>query len=431
MQITKRLILLLSLFLLAHIAFAGCGQSDMLRVMGQLISEAHNTYQIPGLQFSVICPGENTVHDYVSGYADVMQAVPMNQNHLFQVGSNTKAFVSTVVLQLESEGKLSIHDPISRYIQHLPESWQAVTIEQILNHTSGLPDYLLSPEFASTLKATEGAKQWAADELIDLVRETPLYFKPGNNFRYSQTNYILAGKLVEAVTQNMLEDELNQRIIFPLQLKNTVYAPFSYDEALLQRMAHGYSVRGFFPDEPKDVTYFNMSGGGAAGAMLSTAHDMALWTKKLFTSHLLPHQQQQEMQHLIDIENGQYLPANSAKRGYGMGITGMYQSPVGSVWGGNGMTLGYIAGAIYLPCNDIVISYAFNRIGRPEMDESLKWFLFRVVLAVKSFDKKQCPKFGLAHDTSDLIPFFSDEVDATNLSIFQHLMQPYNQILLK
>lgn len=231
----------------------------------------------------------------------------MRPEHLVQIGSETKAFVSTVMLQLESEGKLSIHDPIGNYLNNLPPLWQSVTIQQILNHTSVIPDYLVSPDFLNIMRRTNSTEQWTNEALINLVRNTKPDFQAGKGWHYSQTNYLLAAQIIKIITQNTLDFELNRRIIEPLHLKNTVYFPYAPNKEILERMAHGYSEYGLFPDEPKDITSDNLSFLSAAGSMLSTAHDSVIRLKALFTKNILPPLQKHELKQLVNIKNGRFF----------------------------------------------------------------------------------------------------------------------------
>lgn len=389
MRFYRTYVLFLGFILFSPCLFAGCGQADMNRAIQQLLFEAQAYYKAPGVQISVICPGESVPHDFVSGYADIEKKIPMGAQHLVQIGSQTKLFVSAIILQLESEGKLSIHDPIGRYLKNLPSQWQSVTIQQLLNHTSGLPDYLNAPQFLEVLEQSEGTKEWTYEELVEFVKATPPNFQPGNGWNYAQINYLLAGRVVEEVTQNSFESELNTRILSPLHLTDTVYHPGPYMEEILNRMAHGYSEYGLFPREPKDITGYNLSFLGPAGAMLSTAHDNALWFKALLKTHILPPFQEQELKQLVDIGSGQFLPGSSSKIGYALGMGGQYTSFLGPTWGGVGKTLGYSTGTFYLECQDLVISYTVNHVGKLE-NEQAYLFRFKIINVLQRFVPKKC-----------------------------------------
>lgn len=285
--------------------------------------------------------------------------------------------------------------------------WQNVTIQQILNHTSGIPDYLNSPRLTDILRATNSSKQWAYEEIIDLVRDNKPNFRPGNGWNYSQTNYVLAGKIIEVVTQNTLESELSQRILMLLHLKNTLYHPYAYEEEMLQRMAHGYSEYGLFSDEPKDITHYNISWVNAAGSMLSTAHDKAIWLKALVTTDILPPLQKQKLKRLVDPNTGQFLPLSSMEYGYGAGVIRWHNAFVGSFWVTGGMTMAYYTTTFYLEHNDIVVSVAFNHVNKLEHEDGMRLFWFKVLNMIQGFDIKGHPKLK-AKNERVTFPFLGD-----------------------
>lgn len=409
-------ILFLAFALFSPFVFAGCGQADMNRAVQQLLSEARTYYKVPGVQISVLCPGESTPRDFVGGYADVEQNIAMSPQHLLQVGSETKSFIAVILLQLEQEGKLSIYDPIGNYLKDIPTLWQSVTIEQILNHTSGIPDYLRAPSFVELWKKGNGSKLWTDEELIALVRDTPPVFHPGMGWDYSQTNYILAGRLIEVITDNTLESELDKRVFMPLHLKNTVYAAGTYDEALQRRMAHGYSESGLFPRERTDVTGYNLSWLGSAGAMLSTAHDKAIWMKSLLTTDILSPMQKQKLKYFVDMDTGRRLPALSPKYGYGTGVIGWHASSFGPLLGGLGKTLGYYTATIYLECHDIVISATFNHFGKQETDGAgVRLLLFKTLNTIEGFSRKRCSNVKIPVELEDTELFKATNFDTFDL----------------
>ena len=137
---------------------------------------------------------------------------------------------------------------------------------------------------------------------------------------------------------------------------------------MLQRMAHGYSSSGLFPDEPKDITSQNMSWANAAGAIVSTSHDTAMWLRHLLTDNdLLPATQRQELISIVDMENGQSLPSGNNKLGYGLGVL-RFNSPAGEIWGHSGGTFGYASHMYWLKCNDVVITAIVNHVDQSEAE---------------------------------------------------------------
>ena len=243
-----------------------------------------------------------------------------------------------------------------------------MTIQQLLNHTSGIFNYTEMVELWTTLMTSEFKMQFSSDELISFVKNKEFNFLPGFGWSYSNTNYILAGMVVQAVTGKSIEEELNTRLLLPLHLSNTYYYAHAYNDDMLQRMAHGYSSSGLFPDEPKDITSQNMSWANAAGAIVSTSHDTAMWLRHLLTDNdLLPATQRQELISIVDMENGQSLPSGNNKLGYGLGVL-RFNSPAGEIWGHSGGTFGYASHMYWLKCNDVVITAIVNHVDQSEAE---------------------------------------------------------------
>lgn len=340
-----------------QISYAECGQ-NINEGIQKIIDEDRIKYRIPGIQVSISCPGEDSPRNFVSGTTTEEGTILVKPDNLFQIGSETKLFTSTILLKLEADGLLSINDSIGKWLpQYL--AWKNITIKQLLNHTSGIVDYFDTEEFANAEINSNFKKQWTPDELINLVINKSPYFEPGQGFHYSNTNYVLVGMIISAVTGKSVEEEMKILLIEPLLLSNTYYLPRPYSEDIMQRMAHGY-----YPVEENapfsDSTDYNMSEADAAGAIVSTSQDTTIWIKKLLTSDLLPEKQRNEMMTLVDMENGQPLPLTSKKPGYGLGIVRDFDNFGGEIWGHDGSTFGYISNMIWLKCNNVYITTIIN-----------------------------------------------------------------------
>lgn len=130
----------------------------------------------------------------------------------FRIGSITKTFVATIVLQLVGEGRLRLDERIARRLPGLLTNGEQITVRQLLNHTSGLPDYTGDPELFAGIRQN---RLWEPRELVALAERQPQLFEPGSAWAYSNTDYIVAGLLVEAVTGRSLARELDRRIFSP------------------------------------------------------------------------------------------------------------------------------------------------------------------------------------------------------------------------
>ncbi|HFR4150363.1 TPA: serine hydrolase domain-containing protein [Bacillus cereus] len=270
---------------------------------------------------------------YAAGVANLITKKPMKTDFRFRIASVTKTFTATVVLQLAGENRLNLDDSIEKWlpgvIQGNGYDAKQITIRQILNHTSGIAEYSRTKE-ADFFKNRN--KSFTAENLVKLGISLPPDFAPGKGWSYSNTGYVLLGILIEKVTGNSYAEEIENRIIEPLELSNT-FLPGNSSVIPGTNHARGY----FQPDgasELKDITYYNPSIGSSAGDMISTADDLNKFFSYLLSGKLLKEQQLKQMLTTV--------PTGSAEIvGYGLGI---YETrlPNGvSIWGHSGGIPGF------------------------------------------------------------------------------------------
>lgn len=281
-----------------------------------------------------------------AGVADRSAGTPMAPDLRFRSGSVTKTFTATVVLQLVAERRLRLDDTAQTLLPDQVRVGNAlsgtpVTVRQLLNHTSGLYDYLdgLLPHFRSL------DQYWPRDQLVGIGLAQPRHFPaPGTRFRYSNTNYLLLDLIVERVTDRDLRTNLERRVLAPLGLRDTSY-PLAHT-AIDGAHAHGYAdVSALLPDAADrtrfDVTAFSPSEAGAAGALVTTAGDIARFYRALLGGRLLPPDLLRRM--LTDT-----VPATSSAPpavAYGLGVY-VYATDCGRAYGHGGQTLGYLTFAL-------------------------------------------------------------------------------------
>ena len=225
-----------------------------------------------------------------AGFANLDPRVPMRASARYRVASVTKTFISTVILQLEAESKLRVDDPVDRWLPGVVPNGTSITLRELLNHTSGLFDYTQDPAFGAAILAAPG-RQWEPRELVAVALSHPPLFKPGSEWSYSNTNYILLGLVIEAVTGKKLAEELQARIFAPLALAATSFPTgISIDDTF----AHGYV--SLAPGEshrrhsdPQPVV--RLVGRG----IVSNAADLGKFFSALFKGRLLPAAQLREM----------------------------------------------------------------------------------------------------------------------------------------
>ncbi|MFJ6699481.1 serine hydrolase domain-containing protein [Streptomyces sp. NPDC091272] len=246
-----------------------------------------------------------------AGLADTARGERARPGQRFRIASNTKSFVSTVLLQLEGEGRLSLNDSVEKWlpgvVQGNGNAGKDISVRQLLNHTSGMYDPTNEPEFfAPYLERHEWDHVYTPREVIArAVRHKPL-FAPGDHWAYSNTNYLVAGLVIEAATRHSAPSEINRRILGPLGLKDTSF-PVT-DPAIHGPHLHGYDLAG------RDMTRFSPSYDWTAGAMISTVDDLARFHRALFTGKLLRPAQQRELVTTVQ------FPAAPA---YGLGVQRM------------------------------------------------------------------------------------------------------------
>ena len=226
-----------------------------------------------------------------SGAADIRTDAPVNPRSRFRIGSATKTFTATVVLQLVGEGRIDLDAPVQRYLPGVVRGGdkdRQITVRQLLQHTSGLPDVL---DYLSPLSILDDPlRHWDARELVDIALPNPREFDPGKGWGYSNTNYLLAGMLIESVTGHSYGREIRRRIIGPLTLHGT-FVPGDAP-GIPGPHPHGY-VRP--ESDLMDITRFNPTVAGAAGGMISSASDLDRFLAALLHGRLLKPAQLREM----------------------------------------------------------------------------------------------------------------------------------------
>ncbi|MBO2451404.1 beta-lactamase family protein [Actinomadura barringtoniae] len=293
------------------------------------------------------------VTDLAGGVADRATKVPATADAQVRTGSNTKPFIATVILQLAGEGKLSLDDTVDHWLPGLVtgngNDGTKISIRQLLNHTSGLPDYLDKAMFDDA--PVHPNTQWTPEQLVKRAMTKKPTGAPGSGPTYCNTNYILAGMIIKAVTGKEPGDEVQTRIIGPLDLKGTTY-PTS-DPQMHGNFLHGYSIPSIWIGTPpyNDVTTLNVQSYGAAGGMVSTLQDLAKFQRALLGGKLLQPAQQREVTTPV--------PASGATNGFSAGLE-WFDLPCGRIWAKGGDINGFITGVLNRENGEKQVSYAVN-----------------------------------------------------------------------
>lgn len=274
--------------------------------------------------------GERT-YRLKSGKSRLKPPQKMRPEARIRVGSITKTFVSTVALQLVGEGRLSLDDTVEQREPGLIPGGAQITVRQLLNHTSGLFNYTDDDAFISEV-LTNPLTAYTPQQIITLANSYPPRFPPGTSWSYSNTNYIVAGLILERVTHQSISQLIQQRITGPLRLRNTYLPELSPD-------IQGYHARGYFPpaltgEGYVDVTRLSPTVAWAAGALVSNVDDLRRYFGALLGGKLLRPAQLAQMKELV-LEEDEY------EFGYGLGL---YRSETdcGTIWGHDGGIPGYV-----------------------------------------------------------------------------------------
>ncbi|MFK0049497.1 serine hydrolase domain-containing protein [Streptomyces sp. NPDC090741] len=242
---------------------------------------------LPAALASVTGPDGRT-RTYTAGFGDLATGSQVPRDGQVRVGSNTKTFTSVVVLQLVGEGRIRLDAPVDTYLPGLVRGegidGSRITVRELLQQTSGLPDHT---------KAELQPRYYGPRELVDFALRYKAVFAPGERWAYSNTNYVLAGLIVEKVTERPLAEEIDRRIIQPIGLRHT-YFPAPGDATI--REPH---PRGYYRDEAgaplRDITETDPSWGWAAGQPVSTNSDLDRFFTELLGGGLLPEAQLAQM----------------------------------------------------------------------------------------------------------------------------------------
>jgi len=310
------------------ILLAGCGfyyvNFEKTEQYESAVRRVLNRYQAPGAVVGVWIPGD-TPWRFATGVANTASGARLNTRHHFAIADITKSFTVTILLQLDSEQKLSLHDKIGKYVTGIPNG-QSISLLQLAAMESGIQDYRGVGGFLAQ-SWDHPDTIWTTQQLLDFaIPESPL-FSPGARYHYSSTNTILLGMVIERVTGAAFASVLRERILIPLDLEQTSYP----DTATLpDPHPQPYEV------DPQSgslipLALFHPSGLGAAGAMVSTLDDLHAWALALGKGDLLTSDAQ-----ALRLSHSRSASAGPRYDRYGLGI-GMREEWVGHL----GATYGF------------------------------------------------------------------------------------------
>ena len=272
MNVLSSLLIAAALVIGAGVHVAGSQtptRSEIITRVDSLASAYLVATHTPSVSLAVLRGSDTLV---MKGYGDASIAPrrPATSSTIYPIGSITKQFTAAEIMRLAERGKLSIDDPVTKYLPDVPTHGRTITIRRLLNHTSGLHNYAAKPSWRASWSQPLSPRQ-----VIALVDHDSLDFNPGSRWSYSNTGYILLGMIIEKVTGQTYASQLEQDLFKPLGLSQTSYCPSHHKDPMF---ADGYATS---TGTPKPATYIDMSQWFAAGALCSTARDIVKWQRAL------------------------------------------------------------------------------------------------------------------------------------------------------
>ncbi|TGN94365.1 serine hydrolase domain-containing protein [Burkholderia sp. USMB20] len=325
----------------------------------------------PGAVVYVQSPQGNWLASFGTAVRGTNSPIPTNAH--FRIGSVTKTWTGTVILQLVQEGRLRLTDHVSQYVANVPNG-DTITIEQLLTMRSGLYNYSTSLAFNQSLDA-QPDRVWTIDELLGIAENQPVYFAPGADFRYSNTNTVLLGLIIEQRTGMSAADAIRTRLFAPLGLTETSLPPQD-NTALPAPAPRGYqwgtNVETIDGDalsparqaaakngtlQPTDVTTVNTSWAWTAGSGISTAAELGAYVQRMVGGgYLNADLQAQRLASCTPID-----PSNPASASYCMGL-----AKFGTFYGHTGEIPGFNTFAGYDPATKTTIVTWANTASGPD-----------------------------------------------------------------
>ncbi|WP_248912343.1 serine hydrolase [Gelidibacter algens] len=294
----------------------------------------------PGFSFLIAKKGK-PIYQKAFGMANMESNIPMSINHVFEIGSMTKQFTAVSILMLGEDGKLNLEDDITKYIPDYPTQNKKITIQHLLNHTSGIKSYTGMANFRTRAKVDISPK-----ELIDTFKNEPMDFAPGEKYQYNNSGYILLGYIIENITGDSYSNFIESQIFKPLDMTST---SFGSRKRIIANRALGYSE---IENGYENADYLSMSVPYAAGAIMSTTGDLLKWQNALNTNTLITEES------YIKAANGSTLN-DGTHISYGFGLEEGDINGSKSIEHGGGI-FGYTTMGIYIPEQEIFVTGLTN-----------------------------------------------------------------------
>lgn len=263
-----------SILATAALAFASIAQAQDTARMDQIVQQRVDARQFMGSV--LVARGDQVVFNKAYGSANLEWDIANTTTTKYRIGSITKQFTAASILLLEERGKLKVDDPVRKHFAEAPAAWDGITLKHLLSHTSGIPSFTSFPEYPK-LKYY----QTSVKDLVDLFKDKPLEFAPGEKWVYCNSGYVLLGYIIEKASGTSYADFVQANFFTPLAMKDSGY---DSNTAVIAHRASGYTPSG---ESLNNADFVHMSVPHAAGALYSTTEDLLRWQRGLYGGKVL------------------------------------------------------------------------------------------------------------------------------------------------
>jgi CubicO group peptidase (beta-lactamase class C family) len=334
---------------------AGAGRVEA-RDVARIVDSFYKENGLAGLSVSIQKNGRTTT--YNRGYANLETRDRITKASVFRIASVSKLFTTLSILLLKDQGKLSLDDPLSKYIQGFPYG-DGITIRNMLQHTSGIPNFAAFEAFAANQ-----AKVWKPSELVDLLRAHlgthPLDFEPGTKAAYSNSNFMLLGVIVEAASGVAFSDFVGKSVVAPLGMKNTGVGS---DDEIVPHRAAGYVIRD---GKMVNATFVSVEAPFGTGDFMSQPTDLVKVSKAFKPGFLLSRGTIDEMSRPVVLKDGTTWVGHKDKVDYSFGYCWELVRPAGKkewIYTKGGAIVGFLAHVLYFKESGVTVAISANTVG--------------------------------------------------------------------
>lgn len=363
-------------------------QNDLTSQIDALLQKVYKANE-PGAAVLVKKQGQ-VIFRHGYGLADMELGVPVEPDMVFRLGSITKQFTAVAILILAEQGKLSLQDDITKFLPDYPTQEKTITVEHLLTHTSGIKSYTDLPEWFPLLR-----KDMTLKEIIDLFKDKPMEFSPGERWKYCNSGYILLGAIIEKISGETYEAFLQKHIFDQLGMNHSYYGSAS---RIIPRRIPGYSKgsSGF-----ENAPYLSMTQPYAAGSLLSSVDDLAVWNEALLSGKLIKRE-------ILEKAFTPYKLKDGTDTGYGYGWSISNYEGQRIIEHGGGI-MGFTTYALLLPEDQIFVALLTNSAIEGRAPEP---FAFRI--AALTLGKPYKEPVAVTLEEKELIPLVGVYVNAQN-----------------